>query len=188
MRNRDNQMTSSRTLGALTAVALALFTVVGTAMAQPHEASGTEAELPNEAPVEAMPMTAAEVPLSDWDELADRRSEAAEKLRPWEHASRADHLWKAAHLHLHGGEELQAYRKFRGAADAALDAGRVFQSAQANLRAARLAAELARTDEAEQLLDRVRELRDAPELNRSQRRLLTVEVDRYFGLEGPVAG
>lgn len=188
MRNRDNQITSSRTLGALTAVALALFTVVGTAMAQPKPASETEAGLPHETPVTAMPMTAAEVPLSDWDELADRRSEAADQLRPWEHAGRADHLWKAAHLHLHDGEELQAYRKFRDAADAALDAGRVFQSAQAHLRAAYLAAEMARLGEAQRLLDRVRELRDAPELTPSQRRLLTVEVDHPVGTEVPFAG
>lgn len=182
MRNRDNQMTSSRTIGALTAFTLALFSAVGSAMAQPHPATGAETGLPSGERVTEMPMTAAEVPLSNWNELADRRSEAAGELRPWEHGARADRLWTAAHLRLHEGDTHEALRQLRAAADAALDAGQVYRAARANLRAAYLATELTPMDEARRLLERVRDLKDAPELTRTQRRLLTVEVDRPIGL------
>lgn len=128
--------------------------------------------------VTAMPMTASEVPLSDWDQLGDHRSETAEGLDPWEHEERADALWSAAHLHLHSGEEQEAFEEFQAAAEAALDAGEVFRAARANLRAAYLATELNRMDEARRLLDRVRELADSPELTASQREHLAVEVDR----------
>lgn len=82
MHDRNDRMTSSRTLAAFTAVALAFFSLVGAAVAQPHDGSGPEIGLPSSELTEAMPMIAADVPISDRGERGDHRSEAAHSCWP----------------------------------------------------------------------------------------------------------
>lgn len=178
MRNISSEMTSSTTMGALFAFALALLFMATSASAQPHPNGKDVDALPSPEPVAAMPMTAAEVDVSNWDDLGDRRSRHAEELQPWEHGERASALWSAAHLHLYTGEELRALRELESAGEAALNAGRVYLAASAYLRAAYVANDLARVEKARSLLDRAEELRSSPRLSDAQREQLAVEVDR----------
>lgn len=137
--------------------------------------------LPSPELVETSLPNAAEVPLSGWNSLGNDHADAADGLDQWQHEKRADALWSAAHLHLHSGKQKRAFREMKAAATAAHNAGQVFRAAQANLRAAHLAAGLDRIDEARRLLDRVRELKDSPRVTARQRELLNVEVDEPFG-------
>lgn len=136
--------------------------------------------LPAEAQVEVRPATADAFGPPPWEKFAHRRSENARELKHWKHAKQAEALWNAAHLHLYSGERQEAFEDFSAAAEAALDAGRVYQAARANLRAAYVATDLLRMDAARRMMDRVRELRDSPRLTAAEREQLDVEIDRPY--------